>query len=68
MATNEQRNWNMIKKYLTCLTFRNSQSSEPIINHPIPNQAWTKVAADSFRLYGHYYIEFFYKQTTRIIF
>ena len=46
----------MIKKYPTCLTFKNRQPSEPIINPPIPNQAWTKIAADSFRLYGHYYL------------
>ena len=29
----------MIKKLRTYLTFRNRQPSEPIINHPIPNQA-----------------------------
>ena len=40
----------MIKKYPTCLTFRNRQHSEPIINHSIPNQAWTKVVADYFLL------------------
>ena len=28
----------MIKKCPTCLTFRHWQPSEPIINHPIPNQ------------------------------
>ena len=38
----------MIKKCSTCLTSRNPQPSEPIINHPIPNQAWAKVAPDSF--------------------
>ena len=46
----------MIKKCPTCITFRNCQTSEPIFNNPIPNQAWTKNAADSFRLYGHYYL------------
>ena len=46
----------MIKRCPTCLTFRNCQPSEPIINHPIPNQAWEKIAADPFRLYGHYYL------------
>ena len=46
----------MIKKYPTCLTFRNHQPNEPIINHPVPNQAWTKIIADPFRLYGHYYL------------
>ena len=30
----------MIKKCATCLTFRNRQPTEPIINHPMPNQAW----------------------------
>ena len=34
----------MIKICLTCLIFLNCQSSEPIINHPIPNQAWKKIA------------------------
>ena len=46
----------MIKKWPTCLTFRNRQPSEPIINHSIPNQAWTKIATNPFRLYGHYYL------------
>ena len=38
----------MVKRCPTCLTFRNLQPSEPIINHPIPNQAWTKIAVDPF--------------------
>ena len=38
----------MIKRCPTFLTFRNLQPSEPIINHPIPNQAWTKIAVDHF--------------------
>ena len=46
----------MIKRCRTCLTFRNCQPSEPIIHHPIPSQAWTKTAADPFRLHGHYYL------------
>ena len=46
---------NMIKKCPICLTFRNRQTSEPIIHHQIPNQTWTKIDADPFRLYGHYY-------------
>ena len=45
-----------IKKCPTRLTFRTHQPSELIINHPIPNQAWTKSAADLFYLYGHYYL------------
>ena len=46
----------IIKKCPTGLTFRKRQSSEPIMNHPIPNQFWTKPAADSFSVYGHYYL------------
>ena len=48
-------NW-MIKRCPTCLAFQNRQLSELIINHTIPNQAWTKIAADPFRLYCHYYL------------
>ena len=44
----------MIKKFPTCLNFQNRQPSKPIINHPIPNQAWAKIAADPFYLYGHF--------------
>ena len=54
----------MIKKYPTCLTFWNCKTSEPIINHPIPNQVWTKTAASPFWLYRHYYlvmIGYYYK-------
>ena len=39
----------MIKKCPTCLTFRNCQPSQLIIDHPIPNQTWTKMDADPFR-------------------
>ena len=46
----------LIKKCPTDLTFRNRQLSEAIINHPIPNQAWKKIIADPFCLYGHYYL------------
>ena len=46
----------MIKRYPTCLTFRNCQPSEPIIHHPISNQPWKKIAADPFCLHGHYYL------------
>ena len=46
----------MNKKYPTCLTFQNYQPSEPIINHPIPNQTSTKIVVDLFCLYGHYYL------------
>ena len=46
----------MIKKCPTCSIFQNHQPSEPIINHPIQNQAWTKIAADPFRSHGHYYL------------
>ena len=44
----------MINKFPTCLNFQNRQPSKPIINHPIPNQAWAKIAADPFYLYGHF--------------
>ena len=46
----------MIRKCPTCSIFQNHQPSEPIINHPIQNQAWTKIAADPFRSHGHYYL------------
>ena len=39
-----------------CLTFRKRQPSEAIINNPVTNRAWAKIAANLFRLYGHYYI------------
>ena len=43
----------MIEKYRTCLIFGNHQPSDPNINYPIPNQAYTKIAVDPFSLYGH---------------
>ena len=46
----------MIKTCPTCLTFWNRQPSEPIIHHPIANQAWPKIATDPFFLHGHYYL------------
>ena len=46
----------MIKNCPTCLTFCNRQSSEPTIKHPVPEEPWTKLAADLFRLYGIYYL------------
>ena len=46
----------MIKKCSTYLNFRNRKSSERIINHPIPDQTWIKIAQDLFRLYGRYYL------------
>ena len=47
---------NIIMKCPTCLSFKNRQPSKPIINHPIPNQAWTKVVVDPFHLHGDYYL------------
>ena len=47
---------NMIKKCPTCLTFWSRQPSEPIINHLILNQTWTKTVVDAFLLYGYYYL------------
>ena len=41
----------MINKCPTCLTFQKHQTSETIIDHPIPNQA-----ADPFHFSGHYYL------------
>ena len=38
----------MIKNCPTCLTFRNRQPSEPTVKHPIPQEPWTKLAADLF--------------------
>ena len=49
-----RENENMIQKYSTCLTFRNLQPSEPIINYPIPNQALKKIPVDPFCLFGYY--------------
>ena len=49
-----------VKKCPTYLTFRNRQPSEPIVNHPTPNQ----VAVDPFPLYGHCYllmIDYYFK-------
>ena len=39
-----------------CLTFHNQQCSEPTIKHPVPQEPWTKLAADLFRLYRHHYL------------
>ena len=46
----------MIKKCTTRLNFKNCQLSEPISNHPIPNQAWTKIPVSPFCIYTHYYL------------
>ena len=46
----------MIKNCPTCLTFHNRQRREPEIKHPVPREPWTKLVADSFRLYEHYYL------------
>ena len=46
----------MIKNCPTCLTFCNQQHSESTIKHPVLQEPWTKLAADLFRLYGHYYL------------
>ena len=44
----------IVKKCPACSIFLNCQSSEPIINHPIANQSWTKIAVDLFHMYRHY--------------
>ena len=45
-----------IKNCPTCLTFRNRQPSERAIKRPVPQEPWTKLAADLLRLCGHYYL------------
>ncbi len=39
-----------------CLTYRNKQQSENLIDHEIPNSPWIKVASDVFHLFGHHYV------------
>ena len=46
----------MIKNWPTFLTFRNRQPCELAIKHSVPQEPWTKLAADLIRLYGHYYL------------
>ena len=47
---------NMIKNCPTCLTVRKRQRCEPVIKNPVPQEPWTKLTADLFRLNGHYYL------------
>ena len=44
----------MIKTCPTCLTFCKRQPSEPAFKQPVPQETWTKLAADLFQLYGHH--------------
>ena len=46
----------MIKNCPTRLTLCNRQPSEPTIKHPVPQERSTKLTADLFQLYGHYYL------------
>ena len=48
----------MVKNCPTCLFFCNQQSSELAIKHPVPQECCSlnPLAADFFRLYGHYYL------------
>ena len=39
-----------------CLTYRNKQQKESLIQPTVPNAPWTKVASDPFSLYGHDYV------------
>ena len=39
-----------------CLTYRNKQQSEHLIDHDIPQSPWIKVASDVFHLFGHHYV------------
>ena len=44
----------IIKKCPTCLSFGDCQPHEPIINHPIPNQALKQIVVDLFHWYVRY--------------
>ena len=46
----------MIKNCPTCLTFHNQQNNELGIRHPVLPKPQTKLSADLFRLYAHYYL------------
>jgi hypothetical protein len=39
-----------------CITYRNKQQKETLIQPTVPNAPWTKVASDLFSLYGHDYV------------
>ena len=39
-----------------CLTHRNQQQKETLIQHNVPEVPWTKVASDLFTLFGHNYV------------
>ena len=39
-----------------CLTYRNKQQSEHLIDHDIPHSPWIKVASDVFHVFGHHVI------------
>ena len=45
LAITNSRIEDMIKKCPCWLAFKNCQPTEPIINHLVPNQTWTKIVA-----------------------
>lgn len=46
----------IVSKCSTCITHRNKQQKEPLINHDIPNAPWQKVGTDLFHWNGHDYL------------
>ena len=46
----------MMKNFPTWLTLCNQKPNEPVVRHPAPQESWSKLAADLFWLYGHYYL------------
>ena len=47
---------NFISRCPQCLTHRNQQQKETLIQHNVPEVPWTKVASDLFTLFGHNYV------------
>ncbi len=47
---------NLVSRCPQCLTHRNQQQKETLIQHTVPKVPWTKVASDLFTLYGHSYV------------
>ena len=45
-----------IKKCPTCLAFCNQKPSELAVKYPVPQEPWSKLAANLFGLYGSYYL------------
>ena len=49
-------NSEIVSRCPQCLTHRNQQQKETLIQHTVPEVPWTKVASDLFTLYGHSYV------------